>query len=163
MKIKHIAIVFGMILITSCDFNVNDSPGSKLSSSIEEAKSHGTYICAYRINNDTIQGVKIEPIFAERKYEREKGLLLNKKIDCCKAQLIFISKNAPFSTQNSGYDVDWKVIGFETPSPDASIIYKDYGSIMLPDTIPITIIALKGKDSSKTIAKRILYKIKEDK
>ncbi len=160
VKFAFISIVVIPLIFSSCDFNVNDSPGPKMSSSIKEAQSHGTFLCAYKVDNNVINGIKVETIFAEKQYSRENGFLLKKRIECCKSQLIIISLTQPFSTQNSGFDVDWKLTGFETPSPYASIIYKDYKGVSLPDSVPITVIALQGTDSSHIIQTLKLYKIK---
>jgi len=146
-------------MLSACDFNVNDGPGPQMSSSVKESQKHSTFIGAYKVNGDAINGIRIETIFAEKKFWREKGFLLKKEINCCESQLVIVSATQPFSTQTSGYDTDWKILGFVNPSPSASIIYRDYKGVLLPDSIPITVVAIKGKDSSKVIQKLILYKI----
>jgi len=155
---KYRFFSFGIcFLLSSCDFNVNDSPGDQMSMSIKEAKRHGTFICEYKIKGGVINGVRIKTVFAERKFLREDGLLLRKRINCCESQLVIVSTQ-PLSNEATGYDFDWKISGFE--SPGTFLIYKDYNGILFPDSIPITVVAVKGKDSTQFIEKRTLYKIK---
>jgi len=142
-------------LLSSCGFNVNNSPGPQMSMSIKEAQKHGTFICEYKIKGGVINGVGIKTIFAEKKFWRQKGLLLKKQINCCESQLVIVSSE-PFVADGVGSDINWKVVGFETQS--SYIINKDYKSILLPDSIPITVVAIKGKDTSQVIQKLILYK-----
>jgi hypothetical protein len=159
MKVKY--AFFGMLicfLLSSCDFNINDGPGPKISSSVKESQKHGTFICAYKLRDNYISGIRIQTIFAEKKFLREKGFFLKKVISCCESQLIIVSSTEPFSTQSSGYGVNWKITGFVTPSPFASVIYRDYKGMLFPDSIPITVMAIKGKDSAQIIQRLTLYK-----
>jgi len=123
--------------------------------SIKEAQKYGTFICEYKIKGGAIKGIRIKTIFAGKKFWREKGLLLKKQINCCEFLLVIVSSD-PFVVDGIGSDINWKVVGFETHS--SYILNKDYKSILLPDSIPITVVAIKGKDTSQVIKKLILYK-----
>jgi hypothetical protein len=159
MKAKHLLLfLLQWAFLTGCDFNINDGPGPKMSSSVDESQQHGTFICAYKLKLDTLQGIRIQTIFAERKFYREQGLWEKKVINCCESQLVMVSSTQPFSTQSAGYGVNWKIAGFITPSPFASIIYRDYKGVLFPDSIPIKIVAIKGKDSTQIIQRLTLYK-----
>ena len=158
--------IFTMIVcfsLSSCDFNINDWPGPQMSSSVKESKLHGTFICEYKVNSNNINGTDISSIFAEEQFSRGENFLRTKEISCCESQLVIVcNDNEAFSTQTSGYDTDWKIIGFVNPSPGAFIIYRYYKGTLFPDSIPITIVGLKGKDSSRVIKKLTLYKIQSN-
>jgi hypothetical protein len=124
--------------------------------SVKEAQKHGTFICEYKIKGGVINGVEIKTVFAEKKFWRDKGLLLKKEINCCESQLVIVSSK-PFVMDGVGSGINWKVLGFETKS--SYILSKDYKSTVLPDSISITAVAIKGKDSSQVIQKLNLYKI----
>ena len=128
-----------------------------MSSSIKESKSHGTFICSYRIKGNKINNIPIEEIFAEHQFWRKNDhFLLQKRIDCCQSQLVIVS-SMPFVVDGVGSDINWKVVGFETHS--SYMINKAYKSISLPDSIPIIVVAIKGTDSTQVIQKLTLYKV----
>jgi hypothetical protein len=154
-----IFILIVCFLLSSCDFNVNDWPGQQMSPSVKESKLHGTFICEYRVNGNNINGTAISSIFAEKQFSRQDNLLRSKEISCCESQLLVVSEAQPFSTQTTGYDTNWKIIGFANPSPEASIIYRYYKGTLFPDSIPIKVVGLRGKDSSRVIKRLTLYKV----
>ncbi len=80
MKYKYLG-TFLMLMLSACDFNVTDSPGPQISSSIEIAKKNGTFLCEYKGKkpDSTSNKIPIEAIFLEKKYRREKGFFLEKK------------------------------------------------------------------------------------
>ncbi len=146
MKARYaISILITSFMLTACDFNINDNPGPQMSSSIKESQKHNTFICAYKLRGAAINGIKIQTVFAEKQFFREKGFFLKKVIICCESQLVIVSQTQPFSTQSSGYDTDWKILGFVNPSPEASLIYRDYKGTLFPDSIPIIVISIKRK------------------
>jgi hypothetical protein len=144
--------------LSACDFNINDSPGPQMSSSIKESKSHDTFICGYRIKGNKINNIPIEEIFAEHQFWRKNDhFLLKKSIDCYQSQLVIVSSE-PFVVDGIGSDINWKVVGFDTHS--SYMLNKNYKSILLPDSIPIIVVVIKGEDSSKVIQKLTLYKVR---
>lgn len=137
---------------------MTDSPGMQMSSSIGEAKSHDTFICEYKLKNDSIiNGILVTTIFAEKQFWKDGSFFLKKHIDCCSAQLVIISK-VPFSLGNTGYGLDWKIDDFR--DRHSYCIYKEYKSINLPDSVNLNIIDLKGKDSMQIVKKIKLYRLK---
>ena len=161
MNVKCIVFCLSIcFLFLSCDFNINNRPGPQMSMSVKEAQSNGTFICEYGIVGNTINGIHINTIFAEKKFWRNEGVLLKKQINCCESQLIIVSAQH-FSNDGTGYDFDWNLQGFE--GLGNYLIYKDFMSISLPDSIPITVVAINGKDSTRVIEKLTLYKIHEEK
>lgn len=157
MKFNYVFFSFlTLLFLSSCDFNINDSPGPQMSMSVREAQSHGTFICEYTVPDSSINGVKIKTIFAEKKFWRQEGVLLKKQINCCESQLVIVSTQS-FSGGSSGYDVDWKLSGFESPS--TYLVYRNFKSIIFRDSIPITIVVIKGRDSSQVIKRLTLHKV----
>lgn len=146
-------------ILSSCNFNFNDSPGPQLSSSIHEAQSNGTFICAYKVKGNYINGIGIKAIFAEKQYWRDEGLFLKKTINRCTSQLIIVSNdNEPFTIGQAGYDVDWKVIGFECPG--SLVIYRKYKGTLFPDSISIKVVAIRGKNANKVVENLTLSKVR---
>ncbi|MEB0262309.1 MULTISPECIES: hypothetical protein [unclassified Mucilaginibacter] len=157
MKVQRFLIVIINILLSSCGFNVTDNPGEQMSSSIDVSKNHSAFICAYQVQGNNINGIPIKTIFAEKEYWLDKGLFGKHHVDCCKSHLVIVSKGY-FATDSTGYDINWELINFK--SQHSSIIFKDYNGILFPDSIPIIVVSIKGKDSSQVIKKLTLYKIK---
>ncbi|MEO8885317.1 MAG: hypothetical protein ABI367_04580 [Mucilaginibacter sp.] len=126
-----------------------------MSGTIKESKSHGTFICGYRIKGNKINNIPIKEIFAEHQFWREEGVFLKKDINCCQSQLVIVSSK-PFVLDGVGSDINWKIVGFETRG--SYVITKDYKTILLPDSIPIVVVAINGKDTSQVVQKLTLYK-----
>jgi hypothetical protein len=142
MKAKLVNNVYfyliGCALISSCDFNINDSPGPQMSFSVKEAKKHSTFICAYALQGNVINGIKINTIFAERQFWRDEGFLEKKTINCCESQLVIISDGC-FSCDGVGpYDDSWNISGFSLKSSYA--IYANFKGTIFPSKMPIVII-----------------------
>jgi len=159
---RYIYVVFYLtitVLLSSCDFKLNDEPGAQISASIKEAKSHGTFICSYGVKGNKIDGIEIKSIFAEKKYWRGEGVFFKKKINCCESQLVIVSNdNEPFTTERAGFNKRWKINGFKNKY--TLRLFKEYEGILFPDTIPIAIMAIKGQDCGKIIQRLTLYKIR---
>ena len=78
LNIKNmICILSGLtisLFLSSCNFNITDIPGPQISSTIETSKKHGTFICAYNLKGNKINGIRVESFFAEKKYWLGEGL-----------------------------------------------------------------------------------------
>ena len=57
------------------------------------SKKHDTFICEYKLSGDKINGLKIESIFAEKKYWLGEGFWSRFDINCCESQLIIVFKD----------------------------------------------------------------------
>ncbi|MGY4384643.1 hypothetical protein ACVWYN_001669 [Pedobacter sp. UYP24] len=66
LLIRSILFLIISIVLISCKFHVLKNPGPQVSWSVAQAKENNTFICSYRIKDSTLNGVKIEAIFAER-------------------------------------------------------------------------------------------------
>jgi hypothetical protein len=162
MVIIRIIYIYSFLLIcmltSACDFNINDSPGPQMSFSIKQAKEHGTFICQYLVKDNIINGVKINTIFAEKKFWREEGFFERKTINCCESQLVIISDGC-FSCDGIGpYDTTWNISGFDLKSSYA--ILANFKGTIFSDIIPIRVIT-KSKNGD-IITTTNLTKIKND-
>lgn len=154
---KRITIYFALlacVLLSACDFNINDGPGRHWSSSIKQSKRRGAFICAYTVKDSTINKLKIKEIFVEKQIWRGEGFFATNTIDCCSAQLIIIS-DGPFSYGKTGYGFDWFISGFDPGGMSA-----DYKGTVFPETIPIEVV-VKG-EKGNTVTKYYLTKVKDD-
>lgn len=141
--------------MVSCDFHVVKNPGLQLSWSASQAKENNTFICSYKLEDSTINGVKIEAVFAERKYSSDGGFFSGYNIDCCKSQLVIVSADY-LASEGTGFSVDWDIPEFNLYS--SNLIYSDYKGTLFPDSIPISVLSTKDK---RIIQKLTLYKVKE--
>jgi len=124
-------------LISSCNFNITDNPGPQISSTIESSKKHGTFICAYKITGNKLNGFEVTSIFAEKSYLLTEGLFGHFDIDCCKSQLVIVLKNDVIPTLNNE-PINWKIIDFEIPHSSMAVKY--YKSAVFPDKLDIQVI-----------------------
>ncbi len=150
---KYILLIF-ITCFVSCDFDINDSPGAQMSVSVAEAKKHSTFLYSYRINGNILNGVDIATVFAEKQYWLDPKPFSKNKIDNLTSQLVIVSKNLAVD-----YNKGWKLRGFK--SINSLIIYKYYKGTTLPDTIPIAVVSIVGKDTTQIIERDTLYKIKQ--
>jgi hypothetical protein len=139
--------------LSSCDFNINDSPGRQYSLSVKESKQHRTFICEYKVKGNKINGHPINTIFAERKFWRNTGVLLTKEINCCESQLIVVSEDI-IQQGGEGFSYDWNISGFS--SIGSYWAYADFRGVAFPDVLPITVI---NKTNNKNLSTR-LYLVK---
>lgn len=153
LNLKWILILAVSILMVSCNFRVVKKPGPQLSWSVSQSKENNTFICGYKLDDSIINGVKIESIFAEKKYSSDGGLFSGYNIDCCKSQLVIVSRDY-LASDGTGFSVDWEIPNFYAFS--SSIIYCDYNSNNFPDSIPLSVISLKDK---RIIEKLTLHKV----
>jgi len=139
-------------LLSSCNFNIDDIPGPQTSSSIEDAKNHKTFICAYKVNGNRINGSLVNAIFAEKKYWLNEGFFGRFEINCCESQLIIVYDSSHNSTPLNDIPENWEAI-------HSDIIVKYYDGIIFPDTVHIMV----KPDTAKAIVNDIaLYKISND-
>ncbi len=150
---RSILFLIISIVMTSCNFHVIKKPGPQVSWSVVQAKENKTFICSYKLKDSTINGIKIEAIFAERKYSSDGGFFSKFDIDCCESQLVIVSVNY-LASEGAGFSVKWDIPGFNLYS--SNLIYQDYKGGLFPDSIPISVISLKNK---QIIEKHTLYKI----
>ena len=158
MKVfRWVLFLIFIATLESCNFNVENMPGSQISSSIKEAKQIGTFICAYRASQNIINGVNIESVFAEHQYVLGKGLFGNFTINCCESQLVIVSKDDLDYPTLDDVPQKWEIVGFEIIN--SRILEKDFKSINFPDRIVLEIRPdiIGHKDS---IVRTTLYKIK---
>lgn len=132
-----VLLIVGFFINSSCNFNITDKPGPQISSTIESSKNHGAFICAYDVNGNSINGLRIQSVFAEKKYWLEEGYLGEFKINCCESQLIIklIDENTLITLNE--VPQNWEVIGFR--SLNSKMIVKSQKGIVLPDSITILI------------------------
>jgi hypothetical protein len=150
---RSILFIILSVAITSCGFHVVKNPGPQISWSVVQAKENKTFICSYKLK-DSINGIKIESIFAERKYSSDGGFFSKIDFDCCESQLVFVSVNH-LASEGTGFGVKWSIPGFNLYS--SYLIYKDFKGVIFPDSIPISVVSIKDK---QIIEKHTLYKIK---
>jgi hypothetical protein len=141
-----------LIMVSSCNFNINDNPGPQTSSSIESSKSHGAFICAYKVNGSRINGSLVESIFAEKKYWLNQGFFGSFDINCCQSQLVIVYDSSHNSTPLNDVPENWEVI-------HSDIMVKYYDGIVFPDTIHIMVKPDVKKDSVNDIT---LYKVNDN-
>ena len=156
MKTVKDLILFALLgITTSCQFHLVKNPGPQISSSISESKNNNTFICQYRLSNKTINGVKIACAFAEKKYSSDGGLFSHYDINCCKSQLVIVSSSY-LASDGKGFDITWKMRDFNLFN--GKIIYRDYNTMMPPDSISLNVVAIKARDSTEAIGRFVLYK-----
>jgi hypothetical protein len=131
---KLVVTSFALIalLFPSCNFNIDDNPGPQISSSVEDAKNHNTFICAYKVNRNRINGSLVNSIFAEKKYWLNEGFFGTFDINCCESQLIIVYDSSHNSTPLNDIPESWEAI-------HSDIIAKYYDGIVFPDTIHIMV------------------------
>ncbi|MEO6228563.1 MAG: hypothetical protein ABIP10_00480 [Ferruginibacter sp.] len=138
------------LLLTSCRFNITDNPGPQISSNLESSKSHGAFLCEYKINGSRISGLKVKSIFAEKKYGLQTGFWGKFDINCCESQLVILFQDDNTMTTLNDNPENWEVVGFHLH--DSKIIIKYYQGISLPDNIEIYIRSnVENKDSFEII------------
>jgi len=152
---NSILFIIISIVLASCDFHVVKNPGPQLSWSIAQAKKNNTFICSYRPSDSTINGVKIEAVFAERKYSSDGGFFSKFDIDCCKSQLVFVSADY-LASEGTGFSVDWDIPNFNIYS--SKLVYRDYKGVVFPDSIALLAISKKDKHIIQQIT---LFKVNE--
>jgi hypothetical protein len=132
-----IFFIVSFLIYSSCNFNITDKSGPQISSTIESSKNHNAFICAYDVNGHRINGLRIESIFAEKKYWLEDGYLGKFKINCCESQLII--KLLDDNTMITLNDIpqNWEAIDFR--SLNSKMIVKFQKGIVFPDSITILI------------------------
>jgi hypothetical protein len=146
----------GCKIFFSCNFNITDISGPQVSSTIESSKRHGTFICAYSLSGNKINGLRVESFFAENKYSLSEGLLGKFKIDCCESQLVIRLKDDNTIITLNDIPQNWEIIGFK--SLNSKIIVKDYKGIFFPDSLAIVV---KPDVRSEDIFEKLtLYKMK---
>jgi hypothetical protein len=154
---KNIFFSFILLLfLTSCQFHNIETPGAQISWSVAEAKKNNTFICGYKLPGNKINGIKIETIFAEKKYSSDGGYFSKYQIDSINSQLVIVAKDY-MAKDGLGLGVNWNISGFNPYS--GKITYRNYNFKSFPDSIPIIITAITGKDSTKVVEKLTLYKI----
>jgi hypothetical protein len=153
LGLNIIYILFVIPPMSGCEFNITDKPGPQVSSTIEVSKKHKAYLCNYRIDGNKINGVLLNEIFVEKKYSLDKGFFSKFHVSDSLAQLVIVSKG-DFATQYTGYAIDWQLVGFKSKA--SSIIYRDIGT-NLPDSIPLKVVSIKGKNKN-VIQELTLYK-----
>ncbi len=152
MKYIVLSILICVCLV-SCDFDIDASPGAQMSVSAADAKKHGTFLYSYRANKNALYNAEIETVFAEKQYWLDPKPFSKNKIDNLTSQLVIVCKN-----DERDYDISWKISGFK--SIHTLVIYKYYKGTTLPDTIPLQVVSINGKDTSKVIERDTLYKIR---
>lgn len=138
--------------LASCDFNINDKPGPQMSFSIDESRSHGTFLAEYTTTDSLLNGFKINSVFIEKKFWRKDKLLRPKEINCCQSQLVIVCDDGLLD-----YGTIWVIKDF-TGVWSSYSVYKDFEGISLPDSIPIEVLANNSSDSSKVIQRFELHK-----
>ena len=136
-RICFFSVITINVLLTSCNFNVTDIPGPQISSTIESSKKHGTFICEYKLSGDKINGLKVESIFAEKKYWLRKGFWSRFDINCCASQLIIVFKDDNTMTTLNDIPQNWEIIGFHLQN--SRLMVTGYGGIILPNKISLEI------------------------
>lgn len=139
-----------MVMLSACDFNVTNSPGPQISSSIEIAKKNGTFICEYngqQLNSINHQ-IRIASVFLERRYRRKKDFFLTKDIDCCASQLVIISSHPLVN-----YGTGWKLTDF-TRQPSSFCVVKEIAGISAPDSMQLNYVEF-NEASGDTLLKPI--------
>ena len=126
------------IFLASCNFNITDNPGPQISSSIKSSKKHNTFICAYRVNSNTINNIHVKEIFLEKKYFLHEGFFGNFEINCCESQLVIIFKEDNKTTTLNGVPMGWAIIGFNQLNSLAMVQYLK--GFIFPNTINIILI-----------------------
>lgn len=124
-------------IFVSCKFNITDNPGPQLSTSIESAKMHSTFICAYKIKGNMINNIPLESIFAEKKYSLGQGFFKGFETDCCETQLVIVFKENNKTASLNDVPTTWDIIGFS--QPNSRIMVKYIKGIFLPDTVHIMV------------------------
>ena len=138
------------VLLVSCNFNITDNPGPQISSTIQSSKAHNVFICAYRIDSSTINGILVESIFAEKKYSLSKGLFGKFNLNCCESQLIIIFKSDHNMISLDGIPQNGEIENF-IPIHSKMLI-RDYKTIFFADTIHLKILPdMKSKLIFKTL------------
>lgn len=142
-------------MVPACDFNVTNSPGPQISSSIEIAKKNGTFICAYKAaKQDSIIGrLQTGAVFLERRYRREKDFFLTKEINCCASQLVVIS-----SQPLMDYGTRWKLKDF-TRQPSSFCVIKESAGVNAPDSIQLHYIEFNEMNKDTLFKVIDLYKV----
>jgi len=154
-KIYIVISIAITMLLFSCNFNITDNPGPQISSTIESSKKHNTFICAYKIDSNNINGIPIESIFAEKKYWLSKGFFGKFNINCCESQLIITFKDDNNIITLDGIPQNWEIIDFKPIH--SKMLIRDYKSNLFPDTIQLKIIPdVKNKQIFETLN---LYRI----
>ena len=125
------------VLLTSCNFNITDIPGPQISSTIESSKKHDTFICEYKLAGDKINGLKVESIFAEKKYWLGEGFWNRFDINCCESQLIIVFKDDNTMTTLNDIPQNWEVVGFHLQN--SRLMVKGYNGTLLPNKISLDI------------------------
>ena len=156
-KTAFILLAFtGCQIFLSCNFNITDVPGPQVSSTIETSKRHDTFICAYTLSGNKINGLRVESFFAEKKYSLSEGLLGKFKIDCCESQLVISIEDDNTIITLIDTPQNWEIIGFK--SLNSKIIVKDYKGISFPDSLAIVVRPdVRNED---IFEKLTLYKVK---
>ena len=140
----------------SCKFNITDNPGPQISTTIKTSKDCGSFICAYNIKGSNINGLRVESIFAEKKYSLGEGIFGKFSLDCCESQLIISFKDDNTMTTLNEVAQNWEILGFKLKN--SKIITKDYKGILFPDSIQIVMVPdLSNKAGFENLT---LYKIK---
>ena len=157
--IKNSKIISSVLVISqvffSCNFNVTNIPGPQVSSTIETSKRHGTFICAYFLNGNNINGLRVESFFAEKKYSLTEGIFGRFTIDCCESQLVIRLKDDNTIITLNDIPQNWEILGFK--SQNSKIIVKNYKGISFPDSL--SIIVRPDVKNKVVFEKLTLYKL----
>jgi|688.fasta_scaffold289736_2 hypothetical protein len=151
---RSILIAAISILFSSCDFQVVKNPGPQISRSVKQAIENNTFICSYKLCDSSINGVRIESVFVEKKYFSDGSFFSKFDVDCCKSQLVIVSVNY-LASEGTGFSVNWDIPYFNLYS--SNIIYRDYEGLLFPDSIPLKVVSIKGKNKN-VIQELTLYK-----
>jgi hypothetical protein len=149
--------IVGILLLTSCDFHVNNRTGPQYSWSVAQSKDNRSFICEYRLNNSIINGVDIKNVVAEHAYSSDGGLFSKYDIDCCNSQIVIVSKSY-LASDGRGYSVDWDISGFKVYS--SNIIYRELKGVNLPDSITLFVRSKKNNSVLQTLT---LHKVVNNK
>jgi hypothetical protein len=140
----------------SCNFNITDNPGPQISTTITTAKERGSFICSYNLKGSKINGLRVESVFAEKKYSLGDGIFGKFSLDCCESQLVISFKDDNNITTLNDVAQTWEVLGFKVWN--SKILVKDYNGILFPDSIQIIIVP--DVNNKTAFEKLTLYKIK---
>jgi hypothetical protein len=156
-KLYLYSVFLFAIFDEGCRFHYIENPGSQISSSIKVSKENSVFINAYKPNLDSINGILIDTVFAEKKYSSDGGFFSNYRIDSDKLQLIIVTHDY-LVRDGKGFGVDWIIQGFNPYS--GKITYRDYKQRELPDSMVMEVDSMNNGHLTHIIGKLTLYKIK---
>ena len=150
----HVVILYIILLnlLSSCNFNITDMPGPQISSTIESAKKHGSFICGFKVNENKINGSPVNSIFAEKKYWLSEGFWGHFEVNCCESQIVIVYDVSHNAVKGNDVPEYWKYI-------NNLVVTRYYKGTVFPDSITIKVIPDINKPDS--FGNFTLYKIKE--